>query len=568
MPESVLPGVTIEVRAEGLIIPGRISVGTLGVVGTADKGPLNEPTVLGSAAEARAVFGIADAWTQTGNPLTLVRALELAFDQGAQRAIAVRISGTTGNPPVSAAQPAEVTIKEGQDDAVTLTAASPGTWGNGIVVTVRKPTTPVRLPVTETITVAAGTDPKLSHSDIQSDPRTRILVTPAGSTVPVSRKVVSGTPQAGEVQVAANGTLTFSGAEKPVAGDRLDATYIVGEGDPTVRSISVVRGDATENYLAVDPAAWPKTLSGSALIGTVTVARGGAALPDVTAPLTGGSDGAETTDIDYQTGLGELLDQDAHIIVPAGQGQDFADELANHCRIASSDAWQRERIGVVGTTFVAASAPTERSDPGLNIAPILGHAANSDRVILVGPGLRMTDASVAPPAPVLLPAAFTAAAFAGLLSSFDPHVSPTNKPLGISGLEVAFTRTQLEQLVAARATVVERRQGYLVVKGVTTSTNTAWTQITTRRIVDYARLGVRSAALPYIGLLNNARVRTALRATINSFLTDMLNAEMLTDYQVEVSATRDEEIKGIARVTLTLRPTFSIDYIQVTIFLQ
>ncbi|MGV2390178.1 MAG UNVERIFIED_CONTAM: hypothetical protein LVR29_23725 [Microcystis novacekii LVE1205-3] len=35
------------------------------------------------------------------------------------------------------------------------------------------------------------------------------------------------------------------------------------------------------------------------------------------------------------------------------------------------------------------------------------------------------------------------------------------------------------------------------------ATNSAWHQITTRRIVDYAIYGVRSACNPYIGKLNN-----------------------------------------------------------------
>jgi hypothetical protein len=115
--------------------------------------------------------------------------------------------------------------------------------------------------------------------------------------------------------------------------------------------------------------------------------------------------------------------------------------------------------------------------------------------------------------------------------------------------------------------VIEQRQGLHVVRGITTSTNTAWQQITTRRIVDYAKYGVRSAAEPYIGLLNNDRVRGALRATINSFLTGMVDDEMLNSYQLDVSATRDEQIQGIARVAIVLQPVFSIDFIKVTMFL-
>jgi hypothetical protein len=48
----------------------------------------------------------------------------------------------------------------------------------------------------------------------------------------------------------------------------------------------------------------------------------------------------------------------------------------------------------------------------------------------------------------------------------------------------------------------------------------------------------------------------------------MVEDEKLISYQLDVTATRDEERRGIARVTIVLRPTFSIDFIKVTMFLE
>jgi hypothetical protein len=116
---------------------------------------------------------------------------------------------------------------------------------------------------------------------------------------------------------------------------------------------------------------------------------------------------------------------------------------------------------------------------------------------------------------------------------------------------------------------MEDRDGVVkVVQGITTSSDTAFKQITTRRIVDYAKFGVRSACDPYIGKLNNERVRTAMKGTINGFLADMIDQEMLISYELEVSATREQQIRGIAQVTMVLRPTFSIDYIRVIMYLE
>ena len=48
----------------------------------------------------------------------------------------------------------------------------------------------------------------------------------------------------------------------------------------------------------------------------------------------------------------------------------------------------------------------------------------------------------------------------------------------------------------------------------------------------------------------------------------MVQSEALTGYQLEVTATRAQEIAGAVQVTMTLQPTFSIEYIQVTMILK
>ncbi|HEU4561823.1 MAG TPA: phage tail sheath C-terminal domain-containing protein, partial [Longimicrobium sp.] len=218
---------------------------------------------------------------------------------------------------------------------------------------------------------------------------------------------------------------------------------------------------------------------------------------------------------------------------------------------------RRERIGVIG------SNGTDDADK------ISAHTLNSDRVVFVAPGIksRVNDPATNRDVEVNLPGAYTAAAVAGLISSLPVQTSPTNKPLTVGGLSTAFNQPKLEKLVQNRVLAVEKREGFRIVKGITTSTNSAWHQVTTRRIVDYALYGVRSACNPYIGKLNNDRVRGAMKATIDGFLTRMVQDEALTGYQLEVSATRAQEIAGECIVNMTLQPTFSIDYILVTMYL-
>ena len=130
-----------------------------------------------------------------------------------------------------------------------------------------------------------------------------------------------------------------------------------------------------------------------------------------------------------------------------------------------------------------------------------------------------------------------------------------------------YTRAEQKQLLNNRVLVLQKNLGIRVLKGITTDTG-AFRQISVRRIVDYAKAGVRIGSNPYIGRLNNSRVRAALKATLDGFLSGMVLDEMLIAYQLEVSATRAQEINGIALVTMTLQPTFSIDFVKVIMTLS
>jgi hypothetical protein len=140
----------------------------------------------------------------------------------------------------------------------------------------------------------------------------------------------------------------------------------------------------------------------------------------------------------------------------------------------------------------------------------------------------------------------------------------------VAALATKFSYGELKTLIAGGILVLEERLGVRVVRGVTTdeADNGAFRQITTRRIVDFAKAGIRQVSDPFIGRLNNGRVRKALQGAIDGFLTSMLVDEALTAYQLQVTATRDDEISGRAIVNVLLQPTFSIDFVAVTLVLQ
>lgn len=468
--EMVLPGTYIEVRSEGLIGASAVSTGNLGIVGSAASGTPGKVVALSSYAEALDAFGPPDAYSAAAidHPLSLVRALQLAFIGGARNVWAVRIAA--GDPTA-----AFLALKTTKSDLV-LTAASPGTWGNAITAQLQLDTTPPAW----TLTLARGT----------------------------RRERFSGEG------IKASGLydqLSVAGASKLVTAGP--------------------KPDAAAELVALNTAT----------------------------PLHDGTDLPAVTGVELAAGLAVLEDQPINIVLVAGFGAgepSVASAVGGH--LENTENAGRERIAIVG-----AKASGDATDAG----GVLSEAGDlrDDRIVLVAPGLVAGDPVTG--VPVVLPPPYLAAVVAGALCSLAPHVSLTNRSLPIDRLDVAYSTATVTQLLQSRVTVVRRKLGYQVVKGITTDDG-AFRQISVRRIVDYAKTGVRSGADPYIGKLNNARVRAALKATLDGFLSQMVLDEMLVSYELEVSATRAQEIQGIAAVAVTLRPTFSIDFIRVTMTLQ
>ena len=643
MAEMIIPGTYIDVRAEGLISAGRIATGIVGVVGTAASGPVNTPVTLAGFADARDVFGLPDDFNQPedgSNPLTLVRALQLIYGNGASTVIAVRAAGSS-----QAKATYALTSDKGESIAV-LTAKTPGTWANDLQIVTEpaaedcriqgetltdnftklrfgsiadSPLNQIRVQqgitkATKTFKVALKRIIKqelvvpnasgrffLANTPVVSVPAVNYVAVldasgnkvaeykdpailygagsaPAAAeiriatdtgeitfgTAPKASQQVQATyasdhaaPKPGEALITAwDGTLTFAAGEAPVKanGDKLMANYVVDR-SACVR-VSLMNGPSVERYVVPGGTYLADQINGSSRLTTaVADATNGQKLPKVgisdymgTGANTAGNNGSAATSDDYGTALDTLSNMIVNIVHLGGQDSFVAGEaLLNHLNATADTDF--ERIGVIGA-------------PGATTTDFLGHTMASDRVILVAPGLAVPNGPNLPPA-------YAAAAITGVISGADPQTSLTNIPVNIPGLTVAFNRGQQQQLIQANVVAIADKEGFRVIKGVTTAgEGTPFSSIPIRRIVDYAKYGVRSGANSYLGRLNNSRVRGALKATLDAFLTRMVQDEMLTGYQLEVTATRAQEIAGEVTVTMTIQPTFSIDYIRVTMVLQ
>lgn len=649
MAEMIVPGTYIDVRSEGLISAGRIATGIVGVLGTAASGPIGKPVTVSGFAAAREVFGLPDDYHQPADGahgLTLVRALQHIYANGASTVIAVRVASAD-------AAAADLILKAaGGETVAVIAAATPGTWGGDLQVSVSAATDDLRVrgetlttnftrlnyapvlasaenqlrvqrgatkvirtlkvvttrivkgeavsanaqsryflnvtpatPVTAVasvnavrvlsradgslvreykdpnIVIGAGAPPAVG--EVRIVPDTGEIVFEATQVPKPAERVEADyaaghpPPAAGEVLISLwDGTLTFPAGEAPVAadGDKLLASYVVDR----ARCVQVTLAwhGSIERYTVPDGNLLAAQINAASRLATANAdATHGGKTPKAgvadylgTGSNTPGNDGAAATGSDYATALESIENMLVNIVHLAGQDSaGAADVLLGHLNATAET--DHERIGVIGAA-------------GHTVAQFKTHTLASDRVVLVAPGLQEADGGV-------LPCAFAAAAVTGLLSSLPPHTSLTNKPVTIPGLEITFNRGELEQLIKANVLAIGNREGLRVIKGITTQGEGApFSSIPIRRIVDYAKYGVRSAANSYLGRLNNSRVRGALKATLDGFLTRMVDDEMLTGYELEVTATRAQEIAGEVTVAMTVQPTFSIDYIRVVMVLK
>jgi hypothetical protein len=467
--EMILPGTYIDVRAEGLIGVGGISTGTIGVVGTAARGPVGQPVLLGSYSEAVDAFGIYDRWTtaNSATPLTLTRTLEQIFAGGGSRIYAVRIAN--GSPGVQTWD-----VRDGGGTTLlTLTASTPGSWATTIIATVDN--------------------------------------------------------------TASQPTLTFQfGRRKEI--------YSLTTAKQLVLDVNANADLGTSFFLDTTVGAGHDAGVPAAVVASTTAV---------------GSDAANAGPSDAGTGLAVLAPLDVNIVVVGGlSAKDVGSQVLSHLEQTENDG--KERMAILGASGDAQ-------------ATILANDAQkvpSARVVLVAPGILAEDSvRTETVKTVTLPASYAAAVVAGRLATLSPEVSLTNKDLEVEDLSTHYTRADQKALLLGNVLVLQQNLGFRVLKGITTDTG-AFRQISVRRIVDFAKAGVRIGANPYIGRLNNDRVRAALKATLDGFLSGMVQDEKLVAYTLDVTATRAQQINGQAIVTMTLQPTFSIDFVKVTMNLE
>jgi hypothetical protein len=558
--ETILPGTYIQVNAEGLLTVGALATGNVGLIGTAEMGT-DAVEILSDYGGASALYGTPGDWDPSApaDNIALVRTLKVLFDNGATTIYARRVMATADDPTngVSAAKPAAYTLQtESGATGLTLQATTPGSGGNRIQIQVEP---------------ADGndhvTDELVARSDGTFTLSAQQVLVPAGAdpaaslgTIKVSAHGVLTrysltTAAAGAGTAQLNPTShTFALAVAPAGDAQVRATYQVPK--TALRKVTLRFGNLKQSYITPSMSYLAQQLAAAPAPLVQVVSQSADGPPKAMARLesfSGGTNG--TVNIGhFQAALDDLVNQPVQILVVAGR-------TFSHIKASVlAHLEQTENLGLERIAVVGADAS--------QITQVLANAGDvaDKRLVLVAPGLQQQD-------PVSgqtldLPPMYSAAAVAGKMASLAPHISLTNKTLdGIDALDADYNYGDLKALVQNRVLALQDKRGIRVVKGITTDDG-AFQQITLRRIVDFAKAGTRQGANQYIGKLNNTRVRENLRTTLHSFLSDMVANELLTGYDLTVSADRAMEIRGEVLVTMNLNPTFSIDVIRVVMNLS
>ena len=454
----ILPGVEVNVVKE--IVPEQLNPsGIVGIMGTAEKGPILMPTPVTSFREFQDKFG-SDANS------SLTKEARICFLNGVFQVFVTRMEATGSSIALC------ILKNSDGEESIRAEAKSAGEGGNKI-----------------TLGISKGTS-------------------------------------AGTLNIQVTNGVTFEVFDN-LSLDKSGDLYIVDVLNARSKMINAVDLRKEPKGVTKEVKASKRDLA----LGEFALAGGKTAQPELK---------------DYEKALEMLeMEDDIDLVYAADSWDPKVHALVEaHCQNMSKDAKNRIGIGTI--------APNERLEDIKKRTEVLA----SDRFVLVAPyGV--------------------SGAVAGLVSKLNYYDSPTFKQLsGVAELETRYRPSELMEMLKAGILPLEARRGrgIIIEKGITTSKE----QISVMRVADHAVRGVKNVAENFIGTLNTAGGRSALKEKITEFLLTMSREEAIVPsvdgkepaFLVDVYSSQLDFAQGIVRVDLAVRPVRAIDYIYATITVQ
>jgi hypothetical protein len=162
-----------------------------------------------------------------------------------------------------------------------------------------------------------------------------------------------------------------------------------------------------------------------------------------------------------------------------------------------------------------------------------------------------------------------AASYAGKRSTLPAASAPTNKILPNLQLPFRLNTSKVDALSSMRYVhFFQKPKGIVIADGPTAARpNTDYARRSTMDIVKATLDSVRLIGEPFLGQgLNNAQI-AALETAISQGLSELVKAGVLQRFDLKVTATALQRVRGEVNVELVLVPSFELRQINVTVAL-
>ncbi|TDE88875.1 hypothetical protein EXU48_21410 [Occultella glacieicola] len=560
MPVLVVPGVSVEASFD-VLPPLPAAAGIVGVVGIVDRPP-PQPALVGVSrvAELQDLLG-------PGTVASMPEAAHALFS-GAREVV---VSAVTGGAPSRA-----TLVNPAGNPAVRLRARSSGAWADRLSADVRAVTNAAGDVVRVTLRILLDGAEVERFDDLVVEPgesldlfdvvnaRSAHVVAvepgfegddPAEGSYPLSEEGTVAVPQDG-----APGTILMD--VNLARGAEPDGVSVTIEGSDDEISVEVLRNGARQElheHLTMDPDSarhLPAVLSAQSRFVRATARSSlaeGERLPRATSAPVAFTDGASPNLAAYRAAI-DLLAEDPRIDLVLAS---FEPTLATDAVVSIHQALLAHAVVMTDAGAPRIAFGSVRPADAADLDAIRDHAAavRNRRFVLVAP-------------------AGAAGVVAGLIGRMEPQESPTFKGAPLLGIAPArYRESELNRLLgpSTNLLVVQQRvgRGVVVLKGIDTSGD----QISVTRVADRCIRETKATAENFIGRLNSADARTALKQQLVAVFTRMERAGALvpstdgTDpaFIVDVYSTQADFAQGIVRVDIAVRPVRAIDYVYATI---
>jgi phage tail sheath protein FI len=280
--------------------------------------------------------------------------------------------------------------------------------------------------------------------------------------------------------------------------------------------------------------------------------------PITSTPLSGGNNGAQTSDSDYigtidasgiRTGLKALEPYRCSIVLAAQQSSPAVQAaVINHV----SNAEYEEGLRVAVTTAPKGTLPDE--------LPSIAGKLDTARVNFAYPLVEPIEA----PGTLVSPDGYVA----GRIAVIGAHESPSNKEIkGILSTERQLTMAELQVVTNAKVMPITpvNGRGFRIRNGVNLSNDLAWSQTSIRRIFDKLEMLIYNVTQSAISEPNTSALWSKISTQIDMILSELKRNGEIYDFKPTVCDTSNNTPESIAERILNthvrVRPIYAADFI-------